>query len=60
MGISAITCSNILRYSGRNDLPVWIYDVLDSGRTFNDQFYDWQQVTMANRSLYFIRCSPTE
>jgi uroporphyrinogen decarboxylase len=66
-GISAIAYSNLMKYIGRADLPVQIYDVvqqlaqpdmsilyrfgvdvLDIGRTFNDQPEDWKPVTMAN------------
>jgi uroporphyrinogen decarboxylase len=71
-GISAIAYSNLLKYSGREDLPVQIYDVvqqlaqpdmsvldrfgvdvLDIGRTFNDQPSDWSPVIMANGAPAF-------
>lgn len=80
-GISAIAYSNLVRYIGRPDLPVQIYDVvqqlaqpdmavldrfgvdvLDIGRTFNDQPADWNPITMANGSAAFYpkRFQPTQ
>ena len=66
-GISAIAYSNLIKYLGRDELPVQIYDVvqqlaqpdmslidqfgvdvLDIGRTFNDQPSDWKPTTLAN------------
>jgi uroporphyrinogen decarboxylase len=71
-GISAIAYGNLVKYMGRPDLPVQIYDVvqqlaqpdktvldqfgvdvLDIGRTFNDQPADWSPVTMANGGAAF-------
>jgi uroporphyrinogen decarboxylase len=71
-GISAIAYSNLIRHIGREDLPVWIYDVvqqlaqpdmsvldkfgvdvLDIGRTFNDQPGDWKPITMSNGNPAF-------
>ena len=71
-GISAIAYSNLMKYIGREDLPVQIYDVvqqlaqpdmsvldqfgadvLDIGRTFNNQFSDWRPVTLANGAAAF-------
>ncbi|MFZ4702427.1 MAG: uroporphyrinogen decarboxylase family protein [Candidatus Methylumidiphilus sp.] len=71
-GISAIAYSNLLKYLGRVDLPVLVYDVvqqlaqpdlsildqfgidvLDIGRTFNDQPSDWIPTTLANGAPAF-------
>jgi uroporphyrinogen decarboxylase len=71
-GISAIAYSNLLKYLGRTDLPVLVYDVvqqlaqpdltildqfgidvLDIGRTFNDQPSDWIPTTLANGAPAF-------
>jgi len=71
-GISAIAYSNLVRYIGKAELPVHIYDVvqqlaqpdmkildqfgvdvLDIGRTFNDQPSEWNPVTMANGAKAF-------
>ena len=71
-GISAIAYSNLLKYLGRDDLPVLVYDVvqqlaqpdmtildqfgidvLDIGRTFNDQPSDWIPTTLANGAPAF-------
>lgn len=71
-GISAIAYSNLLKYMGRTDLPVLVYDVvqqlaqpdlsildqfgidvLDIGRTFNDQPEDWIPTTLANGAPAF-------
>jgi len=71
-GISAIAYSNLVKYLGKEELPVQIYDVvqqlaqpdmkildqfgvdvLDIGRTFNDQPSDWSPVTMANGAEAF-------
>ncbi len=71
-GISAIAYSNLVKYMGKEELPVQIYDVvqqlaqpddtliemfgidvLDIGRTFNDNPSDWKPVIMANGASAF-------
>ncbi len=71
-GISAIAYSNLLKYIGKQELPVLIYDVvqqlaqpddyilnlfgvdvLDIGREFNKQEYDWSPIEMANGDTAF-------